>query len=96
MPWSIAQAKQRFSELIRQAAEAPQLIYNRERLVAAVIDAQQYRAFEDWSERAAGRTLADELAELREIMREESYELALPTRSTRGSGFLETLEERGP
>ena len=40
MSWSIAQAKQRFSELLRQAAEAPQLIFNRERMVAAVIDAR--------------------------------------------------------
>jgi prevent-host-death family protein len=95
MPWSIAQAKQRFSELVRQAAEAPQLIYNRERLVAAVIDAKEYRAFKDWSEQTAARDLAGELAELREIMREEGYELELPPRSTRSSGFLETLEDEG-
>ena len=95
MPWSIAQAKQRLSELLRQVAEAPQLIYHRGRLVAAVIDAEQYRAFKEWSERTAGRTLADELAELSEIMREEGYELMRPPRSTRPSGFLETLEEEG-
>ena len=37
---------------------------------------------------ATARTVADELAELREIMREEGYELELPPRSTRSSGFL--------
>jgi prevent-host-death family protein len=95
MPWSIAQAKQRFSEIIRRAAEGPQLIYNRKRLVAAVIDAEDYRAFKEWSERAAGRTLAEELAELRQIMQEESYELTLPPRSTRRSAFIETLSEEG-
>ena len=93
MPWSIAQAKQRFSELLRQAAEVPQLIFNRERLVAAVIDAKEYRAFREWAERTAARNLAEELAELRELMRDEGCELELPPRSTRASGFLETLEE---
>jgi prevent-host-death family protein len=54
--WNIAEARQRFSEIIRQSAETPQLIYNRNRLVAAVIAAEDYRAFQAWSEqrRAAG------------------------------------------
>lgn len=95
MPWNIAQAKQRFSEIVRRATEGPQLIYNRNRLVAVVIDAEDYRAFKEWSERTAGRTLAEELAELRQIMQKESYELPLPPRSTRRNRFVETLEEEG-
>ncbi len=93
MPWNIAQAKQRFSEIIRQSAEGPQLIYNRKRLVAAVIDAENYRAFKEWSERTSRRTLADEFAELRQIMQEEDYELTLTPRSTRPNAFVEALEE---
>ena len=93
MSWNIAQAKQRFSEIVRQTIEGPQLIYNRNRLVAAVINAEDYRAFKEWSERTAGRTLAEELAELRQIMQKESYELPLPPRSTRRNRFAETLEE---
>jgi prevent-host-death family protein len=96
MPWNVAQARQRFSEIVRRAAEAPQLIYNRKRLVAAVIDAEDYRAFKEWSERAAGRSLADEFAELRQIMQEERYDFSLRSRSTRRSGFIETLKEEGP
>ncbi len=95
MPWNIAQAKQSFSDLVRQAAEGPQLIYNRKRLVAAVIDAEDYRAFTEWSEHVRGRTLADELAELREIMREEDYVLTPPPRSTRPNALVEMLEEDG-
>jgi prevent-host-death family protein len=95
MPWNIAQAKQRFSEIVRRATESPQLIYNRNRLVAAIIDAEDYRAFKKWSERATEHTLAEELAELRQIMGEENYELSLPPRSTRRNGFVETLEEEG-
>ena len=93
MPWNIAQAKQRFSELVRRAAEGPQLVYNRERLVAAVIGAAQYRAFKDWSERTREQTVAEEFAELRQIMQEENYELTLAPRSTRRNAFVETLEE---
>jgi len=95
MSWNIAQAKQRFSDLVRQSAVAPQLIYNRKRLVAAVIDADAYRAFTEWSERAGGRTLAAEFAELRQILSEEDATLAPVTRSTRPNALVETLEEEG-
>jgi prevent-host-death family protein len=95
MSWNIAQAKQKFSEVVRRAAEGPQLIYSRKRLVAAVIDAEAYRAYKEWSERAARRTLADEFAELRQIMQDENYELTLTPRSTRRNAFAEALEEEG-
>ncbi len=90
MPWNIGQARQKFSEIIRRAADGPQLIYNRKRLVAVVIDAENFRAFKAWSERAADRTLDEEFAELRQIMKEEDYALILPPRSTRRSAFIET------
>ena len=93
MPWNIAQAKQRFSEIVKLAAENPQLIYNRKNLVAAVIDAEEYRAFKEWSEQASQRTLADEFAELRRIMQEDDYQLRIPARATRPNAFVETLAE---
>lgn len=37
MTWKSAQAKQNLSRLIRAASSEPQQIYNRNRLVAAVI-----------------------------------------------------------
>ncbi|WP_296899130.1 type II toxin-antitoxin system prevent-host-death family antitoxin, partial [Thiohalocapsa sp.] len=64
MSWKIADAKQRFSELVRQAVAEPQLIYNRNRLVAAVIDAEDYQAFTAWSDQAAARTPPGEMAGL--------------------------------
>lgn len=76
MTWNIAQAKQRFSNLVRQSVAAPQLISNRKRLVAAVIDAEVYRAFLEWSERTGGRTLAAEVAELPQVLSEEDATLA--------------------
>ena len=93
MSWNIAQAKQRFSEVVRQAAEEPQLIYNRDHLVAAVIDAEDFEAFKQWRERTRQRTLADEFAELRQILREENYQLEIPPRVDRPNAFVERLEE---
>lgn len=95
MSWNIAQAKQRFSDLVRQTAAGPQLIYKRKRLVAAVIDAQQYRAFQEWSQQAGGRTLADEFAELREILSGQDDTLDPSPRSTRPNALVETLEAEG-
>ena len=93
MSWNIAQAKQCFSEVVRQAAVEPQLIYNRDRLVAAVIDADTFNAFQQWRERAQQRTLADEFTELRQILREENYELVVPPRIDRANAFADMLEE---
>jgi prevent-host-death family protein len=96
MNWNIAQAKQRFSEVVKQAAEEPQLIYNRNQPVAAVIGAEEFAAFEEWRKaRSKPRTLADEFEELRQLMRAEGFEggLELPPRSDRPNAFVEMLEE---
>jgi prevent-host-death family protein len=93
MAWSIAQAKQRFSEVVKQAAKEPQLICNRGTLVAAVINAEDFKEFEKSRASAHRRTLADEFAELRKILEEEDYELGLPPRTTRPSAFVQTLEQ---
>jgi prevent-host-death family protein len=93
MSWKIADAKQRFSELVRQAVAEPQLIYNRKRLVAAVIDAEDYQAFKAWSEQRAARSLAEEMAELRQLMQEEDYELILPPRSSRPNAFTAACDD---
>lgn len=95
MPWNIAQAKQRFSDLVKQAAAGPQLIYNRKRLVAAVIDVEEYRAFQQWSQKGGEPTLADEFAELRQILSEENCTLVDSPRSTRPNALVETLEADG-
>ena len=93
MSWNIAQAKQQFSEMVRRSADQPQLIYKRKTLVAAVIDAEEYRAFKAWSDQARGRTLADEFAELRGILREQDYQITPSPRSTRKSFLTEVLAE---
>ena len=59
MNWRSAQAKQRFSELINAATKEPQMIYNQERLVAAVIEAEMFQEFQAWRDRREKTSLAD-------------------------------------
>ena len=44
--------------LIRSAAQEPQSIYNRQRLVGVVVDAATFEAFVRWREEQAGRSIA--------------------------------------
>lgn len=96
MSWNIAQAKQQFSEVVRLTAEEPQMIYNRARCVAAVIDADSFNAFDAWRKASLRKTLGDDFAELRQIALEENYELpTLPRLATgRSNAFVAMLEER--
>jgi len=92
MIWNVSQASQQFAEIVRQAADKPQLIYHHQHLVAAVIDVEDYRVFREWFERVAGRSLACQFSELRQIMAEEDYELSPSDRTTRANALVETLE----
>lgn len=93
MSWNIAQAKQRFSEVVKQAAVEPQLIYNRDRLVAAVIDAEDFGAFQTWRQRQGAKTLGEAFAELRALAAGDENPLPLPERRDRPNAFLERFDE---
>ena len=94
MSWNIAQAKQKFSEVLRLTAEEPQVIYNRDQAVAVLVDAKEYAAFEAWRQQSVPRTLGEEFAELRRIAAEENYEFEVPPRGPdRPNAFLEMLEQ---
>ncbi|MGH8656958.1 MAG: type II toxin-antitoxin system prevent-host-death family antitoxin [Gammaproteobacteria bacterium] len=92
MQWSIAQAKQKFSDVVRRAGQEPQLIFNRDRMVAAVVDPDTFEAFQSWQKREQSRTLADAFAELRQIAAEEAYTLEIPLRSDRRNAFADLLD----
>lgn len=94
MNWKIAEAKQRFSEVVRRSADEPQLIYNRDRLVAIVVPPHSFRGYEEWRQEHEQRTAAEAFAELRALCEEEGYELELPERSDRPNRFAEALDER--
>lgn len=93
MNWKIAEAKQKFSELVKAAEEEPQWIYNRDRLVAAMVPAETVKEFLDWRHRKEGRTLGEAFAELRGIFEDEDYTLEIPPRQERPNSFLDALDE---
>ena len=93
MDWRIAQAKQRFSEMINAAMKEPQMIYNRERLVAAVIEAEMFQEFLAWRDRQEKTSLADAFRELHQLMAEEDYTLEIPSRKDRPNPFADVLND---
>lgn len=93
MNWNIAEAKQKFSELIRAAEDEPQLIYNRDKLVAAVVPAEDLQEFLAWRSEKELPSLGDAFAELRRLCEAQEYTLEIPPRQTRPNPFLDALDE---
>lgn len=73
--WLTGEAKQRLSEVLRRSRREPQQIYSRDRLVAAVISADDYEEFTSWREARGRRSLADAFDEVREICARYDYQL---------------------
>jgi hypothetical protein len=94
MDWKIGEAKQRFSEVVRAAEEEPQRIYNRDRLVAAVVGPEEIKEFLAWRERQHKGSLADAIRELSRVCAEEGYTLEAPGRHPKGrpNPFAEDLD----
>ena len=92
MRWKIGQAKQQFSEVVRRAATEPQLICNRDRVVAAVVDAasvERLRAIRQSEHRAS---IATAFEGLRALVALEGYPLKTPRRTTRRNPFADGLD----
>lgn len=100
MNWNIAQAKQHFSDIVKQAAVEPQIIYNRNTPVAAMIAAEDLADFQAWKEGLRQKTLGEEFAELRRLLIDAGFKdgIELPPRNTTGrsNAFVEMLEEEYP
>ena len=93
MDWKIAEAKQKFSELVKAAEGEPQWIYNRDKLVAAMVPAETLQEFLSWRHQKEARTLGDAFEELRQICAEENYTLEIPPRRERPNPFLDALAD---
>ena len=83
MKWKIADAKINFSELIRKAENEPQLIYNRDRMVAVVLSKEEYEEFERIKKNKSEHNIAAALNEFSSICSEESYVFETPSRQNR-------------
>ena len=83
MDWNISQAKQKFSEVVYAAGKEPQLIYNRNKVVAALIDVESYQAYLEYTQVKNKISIGSRFKELRTICAEEEYALTLPERKNR-------------
>ena len=86
MRWNVTEAKQKLSAVIRAAQRAPQLVFSRGRLVAAIVSPETLEEFQQLKDRPQG-TLADAFARLRRLCDEEDYVLEIPSRQDRPSAF---------
>lgn len=84
--WLTGNAKQQFSEVLRQSETEPQCIYRRDRLVAAVISAEAFEEFQHWREAQGRRTLADAADEICELCARYDYQLDTGERRDRDTG----------
>jgi prevent-host-death family protein len=62
--WKIAEAKARFSELVQASGKSPQLLYSRNKPVAAVIGIDEFRAYQRFQSQTERPTMAALLSEL--------------------------------
>jgi prevent-host-death family protein len=87
MSWSIANAKQQFSEVLRLCVEEPQPVFNRSRPVAVVVSAQDYAAFDVWRQQQQSPKALDVdglFGPAREALRDAREDaLDLPARADR-------------
>jgi hypothetical protein len=89
MNWKIEEAQQKFSELMSAAVSEPQLIYNHDKLVAAVVEAELFQDFLAWQQQQSKPSLADAFSQFRQLCAEENYTLEIPLREDRLNPFSE-------
>ncbi len=87
MKWSIASAKNKFSELIRNVQNEPQLVYNRDKLIAVIVSAEEYNHIKAIKDKENKKTLLDFFNEFKEACSKEHYTLEIPRRLNRKAQF---------
>ncbi|ADE55682.1 type II toxin-antitoxin system Phd/YefM family antitoxin [Coraliomargarita akajimensis] len=87
--WKISEAKARLSEVVSSCVEEPQVLYNREKPVAALIDMEEYEQFLEYKKSQRKKTMAEWLEELDEIKKQEPGDFELPPRTSRPIPYLD-------
>jgi prevent-host-death family protein len=87
--WKISEAKARLSEVVSNCVEEPQVLYNRQKPVAALIDIEEYEAFLAYKQSTKKKTIAEMLDELDEIKKLEPGDFELPPRTSRPIPYLD-------
>jgi prevent-host-death family protein len=80
--WKISEAKARLSEVVAHCVEEPQVLYNRKRPVAVLVDMEEYKAFEAFKRSQVAPGMSELLDEL-EAINEEEADLDPPLRRDR-------------
>ena len=93
MKWSTAEARGNLSRLLQAADEEPQVITNRGRPVAVVIDAKEYETYLRWRKDHPPRSIGDALDELRQVCESEDYTLQVPRRRDRPNPMVEVGDD---
>ena len=81
MIWKIEEAQQQFPEIIDASGATPQLIYERDRPVVAVIRADLFQELLTWQQKQQPIPLVEALEELHQICLEENYTFEIPQHS---------------
>src|SRR5258706_14771766 len=82
MNWKLAEAKQQFSEVVRLAANEPQVIRNRDRPVAVLVAAEGFSEYLDWKKARSGG-IGRAFDDLAQICREDGVAYEPPPRVDR-------------
>jgi hypothetical protein len=72
------------------AVSEPQLIYNHDKLVAAVVEAELFQDFLAWQQQQRKPSLADAFSQSRQLCAEENYTLEIPLREDRFNPFVDS------
>lgn len=103
--WSLASAKQQFSEVVRLAEHAPQQIMRHHKEVAVLISAKDFNEFSAWrasqgrSVQTAGQQFLDGMAAIRHMLMDADphYQgIELPLRTDRPNPIVDMLEDEYP
>ncbi len=105
--WSLASAKQQFSEVVRLAEREPQAILRHNKEVAVLISSRDYAEFLSWQREHAPAARNDPpngaflrgMAEIRQMLMDAdpSYDgIELPPRVDRPNAMIEMLEQEFP
>lgn len=86
--WKISEAKARFSEVVGACEEAPQVLYNRGKPVAALVAMADYEALLKFKQKIRQPEMTELLDELESINCEEGDFGEPPLRSNRNTSDL--------
>lgn len=80
--WKISEAKACFSEMISSSREQPQILINRNKPVAAIVNIEDFNLFQNLKSEKERPTMAQLIGEIQSICQEED-DLEIPARKSR-------------